>query len=201
MLFDLPGEAGENARVDVTTTHVLYGTRQNNDAIVNVLEIESGNVSSTPRLQDISLQNIKLIHGEYCMAIFRSQNNPAGDEEDEAIDGHWFGSAADTSLRAFVYHIPSQRWVHECHINNLQLSFDANDDVMAASASTLGFVIAGSSARKVARETEDADNEEGVLSPNTHHGKNPKGKKKRLAAKTAKKDKKDGFARGMSMRG
>ncbi|KAL7508177.1 hypothetical protein ACHAXN_005631 [Cyclotella atomus] len=196
-LYVMSGEADENACVDVTATHVLYGTRQNG-AVVNILEIESRNVWSTPRLQDASLQNMKLIHDEYLMAIFRSQN-PAGDEEDEAIDGHWFGPA-DTSLRAFVYHIPSRRCMHECPIPNLQLSFDSHDDVIAASASTLGFVIAGKSARKVARETDDADrlNEEAVLCPN---GKNPKGKKKRLAAKTAKKDKKDGFARGMSMRG
>ena len=196
-LFDLPGEVEANAFVHVTPSHILYG-KHPRDSVVEVFDIESRSAWTTPRVSDALLQHVQLIHGDYIMALSISHSE-AGDEDDEAFDGHWFGPAG-ASTKALVYHIPSRQCIYECPMLNLLLSLDAQDDVFAANASTLGFVIAGDSAREVARKAEDDEraNEESLLSPS---GKNPKGKKKRLASKLAKKDKKDGFARGMSLRG
>lgn len=217
-LRELP-QVDRNVCVHVTPSHVLYGARQQ-DSVIRVFDIKSrtiwrtpivGDVSLwTPRLGDfpllnplvggVSLLNIQLIHRDYAIAI-SSRRSDEDEEDDEAFefDGHWFGPDG-TSFDVHVYHLPSRHCIHECTIPNLHLSLDTKDDVIAMNASTLGFVIAGASAREVARKAEDDEraNEESLLSPNS---KNPKGKKKRLASKLAKKDKKDGFARGMSMRG
>jgi hypothetical protein len=71
--------------------------------------------------------------------------------------------------------------------------------------SNLGFVITGGNARDVARMSinEQSDTTAGVERAGKllgKPGKNPKGKKKRLASGASGR-KKDGFARGMSLRG
>jgi hypothetical protein len=193
---DLPEDVEEDVCIDVTSSHVIYETRSNG-SVVNIFEIASRDLFRTTPVQDALLQNVHNIQGHYVMAIYRTQTAVA-EEGDEAFEGHWFGH--DISMRAFVYHIPSRHLLQEFPMPSLHLSLDTKGDILAINSSTLGFIIAGASVREVSRRAEDEDrvNDDSVMSPN---GKNPKGKKKRLAAKTAKKDKKDGFARGMSMRG
>jgi hypothetical protein len=145
------------------------------------------------------LHNVIVLNENYVIAIVGFTSSTAADEdEDEAFDAHWFGSD-DVTTRTFVYHIPSFRLVHDCAMPSLPISFDVFKGTLAFNAATLGFVIAGATTREVARNIDDVDRmpDNDLSSPS---GK-LKGKKKRLASKTAKKDKKDGFARGMSLRG
>ena len=203
--FQLPGNVEENVCVNVTPAHVLYETR-GGGSIINLFEIDSrfdNNATNIfPPIQNASLCRVCFLQNDYILAILAHRSD-TDDEEDEAFDGHWFGPGETSPIKARLYHIPSRQLLHECSMPDLYLSLDIKDEIIAINASKLGFIIAGNSAREVPRkaveeELQRVNNDESLSSP---QGKTSKGKKKRLAAKTAKKDKKDGFARGMSMRG
>ena len=198
--YEVASVIDQNDRVYVTPTHVLYTRIGASRPLVFIQEIESRRIVLSMQIfSGASLQNIRLIHSQYVMIMFRSQATE-NEDDDDVFDGHWFG-LNDMSLKIFVYYIPTGHLMHKSQLPNLHITLDGkDDDVFAFNASTLGFVIAGASAREVAWKAEDVDrlNDDSISSPN---GKNARGKKKRLAAKVAKKDKKDGFARGMSMRG
>ena len=195
--YEVASDIDQNDCVYVTPTHVLYTRIGASRPLVFIQDIESRRIVLSMQIfSGASLQNIRLIHGQYVMIIFRSQ--AIQNEDDDDILGHWFG-IDDISLKVFVYYIPTGHLMHKSQLPNLHITLDGKeDDVFAFNASTLGFGIAGASAREVAWKADDVDrlNEDSIMSP-----KNARGKKKRLAAKVAKKDKKDGFARGMSMRG
>ena len=114
-------------------------------------------------------------------------------EEDELFDGHWFGPDEAASSELVIYHVPTRREMFRSPMPAGPVSVNCVGDTLAASFSDLGFVIAGGNARDVARTAPD----EGPAQVTSPSGKNPKGKKKRLASGASGR-KKDGFARGMS---
>lgn len=136
------------------------------------------------------------IREEYVVVILGIRQGQNNDED--AVAGEWFGLDEDpTSKReAVVYHISSRKELFRCsfpYTTPTLFHMDCIGDTVAANVAKLGFVIAGGNAREVART---ALNDEGDQTPT----KTPKAKKKRLAS-LASGRKKDGFARGMSMRG
>ncbi|KAL3767372.1 hypothetical protein ACHAW5_003799 [Stephanodiscus triporus] len=130
-----------------------------------------------------TVQNLVLIREHYVAVVVK--------ESDVQFDGHWFG-LNEASFAVIVIHIPTREQIYRCPLPAEALSVDCLGDTLAMNVSNLGFVITGGNARDVAR-----------MSINEHTetpGKTTKGKKKRLAS-IASGRKKDGFARGMSLRG
>jgi len=94
-----------------------------------------------------------------------------------------------------LFHISSRREIFRCPLSTYLFCFDCIGDTIAANVSNLGFFIAGGNVREAARTSL---NDESEISQTPT--KTAKAKKKRLAS-LASGRKKDGFARGMSMRG
>ncbi len=117
--------------------------------------------------------------------------------EEEAVAGEWFGLNEEQAPKKeiVVFHISSRQELFRCPFPNATPSFACIGDTIAANVDKFGFVIAGGNAREVAR-TALSDEGDSSQTPT----KTPKAKKKRLAS-LASGRKKDGFARGMSMRG
>jgi hypothetical protein len=136
------------------------------------------------------LFDIFCIREEYVAIILGTEN------DDDAIGGEWFGiEEGSTTREVVVYHITSHQEVFRYPLPDVSLNVRCIGDTIAANISNLGFVIAGENAREVARTALDGD-DENTQTPT----KTTKSKKKRLAS-LASGRKKDGFARGMSMRG
>ncbi|KAL9180560.1 hypothetical protein ACHAXT_011013 [Thalassiosira profunda] len=143
------------------------------------------------------LHSMFVIREHYVAVVVTNRQAANGEEgdDDDAIDGHWFGEDEEqTSTDIVVYHLPTRTEVYRSPIPSETLSLDCVGDTLAANLSHFGFAITGGNARDVGRA---AISEGQLASPS---GKNPKGKKKRLAS-LASGRKKDGFARGMSLRG
>ena len=116
--------------------------------------------------------------------------------EEEAVAGEWFGLNEQAPKKEIVvFHISSRQELFRCPFPNATPSFACIGDTIAANVDKFGFVIAGGNAREVAR-TALSDEGDSSQTPT----KTTKAKKKRLAS-LASGRKKDGFARGMSMRG
>jgi hypothetical protein len=139
------------------------------------------------------LYDIFCIREEY-VAIIVGTPQPEGENDDDAIGGEWFG-INEGKKEVVVFHITSRQEVFRYPLPDVSLSIRCIGDTIAANISNLGFVIAGENAREVARKTLEGD-DENTQTPT----KTTKSKKKRLAS-LASGRKKDGFARGMSMRG
>jgi len=145
--------------------------------------------------QDCKLHNVFMIREQYIGVIIGTRPNN-GEDEDE-FDGEWFGLNNESSFEIVIYHIPTCREMYRCPLPSEALSVDCIGDTLAMNVSNLGFAITGGNARDVARMALNEDNAQIMNSPS---GKNPKTKKKRLASGASGR-KKDGFARGMNMRG
>ncbi|KAL3941368.1 MAG: hypothetical protein SGBAC_004253 [Bacillariaceae sp.] len=123
-----------------------------------------------------------------------------GDIDIDAIDGHWFGPPAEdgvVSLVGIVYHVPSRTEIHRVVLTSSQQEFPGplavtiHNETVTASVWWKGLLMTGEDVR--ARQENSAAQE-----PQT----TPTSKAKKKKKKTPKKGgKKDGFARGMSMRG
>jgi hypothetical protein len=197
-------------KIVVTPSHVIFGAEEGRECILYVHEVHPFDENLNDDLakpwfewieeKESKLYNLAVVQDHYVIAITGTRSSPANDEnEDEQFDGHWFGDDDAASTSAVVYHIPSRKQIYRCPLPNEAISLDAFGDTLAINMSSLGFVIAGGCARDIARTSVgERDDVATLTSPS---GKNPKSKKKRLASLTAKKDKKDGFARGMSLRG
>jgi hypothetical protein len=100
-----------------------------------------------------------------------------------------------------VYHISTAQEVCRFLISRSFLTshaFDCIGDTLAMNVSNVGFIITGEDARAVGQVSIPSTYmAQAMTSPSI---KQPKGKKKRLAS-LASGRKKDGFARGMSLRG
>jgi hypothetical protein len=141
------------------------------------------------------LFDIFCIREEY-VAVILGTPQPEGENDDDAIGGEWFGiEEGSTTREVVVFHITSRQEVFRYPLPDVSLSIRCIGDTIAANISNLGFVIAGENAREVARTALDGD-DENTQTPT----KTTKSKKKRLAS-LASGRKKDGFARGMRMRG
>ena len=138
------------------------------------------------------------IREEYVVVVLGTHRVRGNDED--AVAGEWFGLDEEQSPKkeVVVIHISSRQELFRCPVPNTTrhlFQMDCIGDTVAANVERLGFVIAGGNARDVARTVL---NDEGDTSQTP--SKTPKAKKKRLAS-LASGRKKDGFARGMSMRG
>ena len=135
------------------------------------------------------------IREEYVVVVLGTPRRRGNDED--AVAGEWFGLNEEQSPKKeiVVFHISSRKELFRCPFPNATPSFACIGDTIAANMGKFGFVIAGGNAREVART---ALSDEGDTSQTPT--KTPKAKKKRLAS-LASGRKKDGFARGMSMRG
>jgi hypothetical protein len=134
-----------------------------------------------------TVQNLFVIREHYAAVVLKEDDrNEMGE-----FDGHWFGSN-ESSFVAIVFHIPTREEIYRCPMPVGGLSVDCVGDTLAINVSNLGFAITGGNARDVAGVSISKHSETPL--------KTPKGKKKRLAS-IASGRKKDGFARGMSLRG
>ncbi|CAJ1930767.1 unnamed protein product [Cylindrotheca closterium] len=123
-----------------------------------------------------------------------------GDTDIDAIDGHWFGPPTEdelVSLVGIVYHVPSRTEIHRVVLLSDQhgslepLDISVHDGTVAASLWWKGLLMTGEDVR--ARQEDSIAGQELAT---------PASKTKKKKKKTPKKGgKKDGFARGMSMRG
>lgn len=141
------------------------------------------------------LCGIFCIRDEYVAVILETRQDR--EEEEGAVAGEWFGLDEDPTIKREVvlFHISSRREIFRYPLPTHLIRLDCIGDTIAANVSNLGFFIAGGNAREVARTSP---NDESEISPTPT--KTTKAKKKRLAS-LASGRKKDGFARGMSMRG
>ncbi|KAL3806988.1 hypothetical protein ACHAXA_007621 [Cyclostephanos tholiformis] len=134
-----------------------------------------------------TVQNLFVIRDQYVAVVIKEDDhNDMGE-----FDGHWFGSN-ESSLVAIVFHIPTREEIYRCPLSLGGLSIDCVGYTLAMNVSNLGFAIAGGNAREVARVSINKH----LVTPI----KTSKVKKKPLVS-TASGRKKDGFARGMSLRG
>ena len=145
-----------------------------------------------------SVRSMFIIREHYVAVVVKE-----GDENNDELGGEWFGlneapTNDDASVLIIVYHIPSSNEICRCTLPSAAVSIDSIGDTLAMNVSNLGFVITGEDARDVGRVSIPlTDMAQTMASPSI---KQPKGKKKRLAS-LASGRKKDGFARGMSLRG
>ncbi len=156
--------------------------------VVHTIEIEG---SSSKILWDIFC-----IREEYVAVVLGGTPRDQDDDED-AVTGEWFGLDEESSVKKEVvlFHISSRREIFRCPLSTYLFCLDCIGDTIAANVSNLGFFIAGGNVREAARTSL---NDESEISQTPT--KTAKAKKKRLAS-LASGRKKDGFARGMSMRG
>jgi len=182
----------------LTSTHAVFSTDPVQGPLLHIQGIDPFS-SVTGSFHSIelggracALRNLFIIRDQYAVVIIRYRSN----DEEEDFDGHWFG-INEATHEIIIYHIPTQNEIHRSPISSECVSVDCIGDTLAMNVSNLGFVITGENARDVAGMALDEDNAETMNSPS---GKTPKTKKKRLAS-LASGRKKDGFARGMSLRG
>ena len=138
------------------------------------------------------------------LGAIRSQHSSVGD----AVGGDWFGlTNPSISLHGYVYHVRSMTEIYrDCFVNSLETyienpeGFFANKDSPLRIAADGGTVVAVISDKGIVLSGEDARSlKENLVKDTFNNGKSKKEKKKK---KTPKKGgKKDGFARGMSLRG
>ena len=134
------------------------------------------------------LDDIFCIREDYVAVILgTSQANAANDDDVTGV--------LSSARVIVVYLISSRQELFRYPLPAIPISLGCTGDTIAANVSNLGFVIAGGNAREVARTSIDV---ESCFIQNPT--KTAKAKKKRLAS-LASGRKKDGFARGMSMRG
>lgn len=133
------------------------------------------------------------VHGLFMVGDEHAAIVVGGRPDDDAVAGEWFGLGG-TPSEVVLYHLGSRSEIYRSPIASGDATADHAGDCLAASVSDLGFVLAGARVREVAR----SGGERPLQSP----GGRPsaKAKKKRLAS-LASGRKKDGFARGMSLRG
>ena len=131
--------------------------------------------------------SMKSINREYLMVICYCKRSTVLPEED--IDGHWFGGDdGEASVDFIVVHVPSMSEIYSsslCHLNETALSMRVdvrNDGTIAALIDDIGICLTGPALMNLKSNSEECGSEK---TPN-------KKKKKRLVAKTAKKD---GFSR------
>ena len=147
--------------------------------------------------------NIFIVREHYVAAVVQEIANE-GDENNE-LESEWFGlneAPIDDGATFFiiVYHIPTSHEICRYPLpvaRRTTYSFDCIGGRMAMNVSNMGFVMTGGDARNVGRVSMPTETVQMMPSPS---GKQPRGKKKRLVS-LATGRKKDGFARGMSLRG
>lgn len=154
-------------------------------------------------------------HDEYVVVLCRVHTaSTQADEAINGIDGHWFADdAADdepaisTTIEAMVVHVPSRREIHRvCLLEEEPASFSSgNYDIPVfftpnkSGSNTFGvglwwkgIILTGSAVREVGRDPQ------AFAEDTTPRSARKQKKKKRQQGKGGKKD---GFARGMSLRG
>lgn len=144
--------------------------------------------------RDCRVCNVVIIREQYVCAVIGNRTNNEDDEDE--FDGEWFG--LNNEFACVIYHIPTCQELYRCPLPSEALSVDCIGDTVAMNVSNLGFVITGGNARDVARMALHDDNAQIMSSPS---GKNKKREKKKRLASGASGRKKDGFARGQSLRG
>mmetsp|Transcript_6696 Transcript_6696/g.10602 ORF Transcript_6696/g.10602 Transcript_6696/m.10602 type:complete len:181 (+) Transcript_6696:2-544(+) len=156
----------------------------------------SDNASETLDLGD-NLEVIKLVsfREEHVLVLCRFHKEPA-----IGFAGHWFGpnDEDDTlySLYGIIFHTPTKTMIHRvCLLNDLDtfpVTIAVDGGTVAAGLFWKGMVMTGEEVRQV-HQKDPKKTDQSELS-------SAKAKKKKK--KTPKKGgKKDGFARGMSLRG
>lgn len=169
-----------------------------------LMHVSAETIELQGNFEVIKLANIRDEH-----VLVLCQRHPRSENADvDAIDGHWFGPINDNcqvALYAIIFHVPSRAEIcRVCLLNDLMddfgngarisgdvpLSIVANGGTVGATVWWRGIVMTGEEVRKI---QHDPEGKEQTQSPS-------KAKKKKK--KTPKKGgKKDGFARGMSLRG
>merc|ERR1711957_158236 len=142
------------------------------------------------------LCNVFVIREQYVCAVIGNRTNNEDDEDE--FDGQWFGLNNEASFEIVIYHIPAYQEMYRCPLPSEALSVDCVGDTLAMNVSALGFFVTGGNARDVARMALH-DGIAQITSPPS--GKNQKRDKKKRLASGASGRKKDGFARGQSLRG
>ncbi len=143
--------------------------------------------------------SMKCVGNDYVMLILSTQNGME-------FDAHWFGEQEDDSNHVVfsLLHIPSGREIHrstllldiedECDEILFDSKVSASHFAVSVVINEVGLIISGDKMHEI---NDDELSEQKDKTPKNKKTK----KKKRLAAKIGSGGKKDGFARGMSMRG
>jgi len=196
-------ELNQAERVAVSETHVILADalfHEENDSsklVLSFLPIETIEYDKTSR---IALKNVKYllsmhVHGDYVTIICTI--GPASNEDE--FDGHWFGEE-DTQnqdkSQVIIVHIPSQKEIYR------RVFSDQNINVskikMIFGNSSLPTVFAAKDQKVLISGLVLTDVKTEILQEKPKTSLKTKVKKKK---KGFKNNKKDGFARGMSMRG
>ena len=156
-----------------------------------------------------------LIRNEHVLIlarVYEGDTPEGGDTEENAVDmaanlaGEWFGSVGEPSVYGILVHVPTRSEIHRICLVDSALDYTRSYDIpifCASLGNTIGVgvwwkgvVITGSDVREQP-ELLSGTASEPLASPK--NAKNSKKKKKKRQPNRG--GKKDGFARGMSMRG
>jgi len=151
-------------------------------------------------------------HDDYVIVLCRVETSST--EADNAVDGQWFGNDAPVgestttrTIEAMVIHVPSRKEIHRVCIqeeeqtaqppDNYDIpiffsSHGSGSNTLGVGLSWKGLVMTGSDVREVGR---------GALLSVEDEAPRSMRKQKKKKRQQVKGGKKDGFARGMSLRG
>ncbi len=205
-VWDDPDRTERHKRMNVvSSTNAIFADHLTQEeerkmmllSFLNLQGEESDNLYSHLTLREIDQIFSLHVQGAYCIVIGGKEPN-LNDEDEDIFDGHWFGDDNERNragCHIIIIHIPSRTEIYRrssessC-FNGLSLSLDEN-----MCPSVLGVTrdrnIVMSSQRL--RDIKVSSSEK-----TTKSSKAAKPKKKKKAIKN---NKKDGFARGMSLRG
>jgi len=209
---DLQDGMSMKRRICVTSGHVCVATTMSvaNGAdephsvqsSVSIHERDSVE-SDDPKVllyDNLTVQSLACIRDAH-VVLFCELNVVPEEEDVQAVDGHWFGPVGDensskaSGLWVIALHVPSCTEVYRSSLVPVNsatrevVSLDDCQDTVAVWIAEIGLVMSGPSVRDVAAQSMQLS-EDDILS-------SAKKKKKRRS----KGNSKDGFARGMSLRG
>lgn len=191
------------------------GDRKVFKSVVSFYPRFSHNISYSTCTLNGNCQAVRMqrTHDDYVVVLCRviHETHTQAEDDIDGIDGHWFGdedgteSTFRTFTEAMVIHVPSRREIHRICLLEEEGPALRNVDIPifftpnGSGSSTLGvglwskgIVMTGGAVRDVGR-----DPVAGGLDAAPRSAKKPKRKKRQQG----KGGKKDGFARGMSLRG
>lgn len=208
---------------DIVTVDSLFrqvegGTNKVNKAVISFYPRFVADISyATLALGDCQAVRMQSTHKDYVVILCRFRKSDTRTAEDDAdpIDGQWFGvdaAAADESrtvatIEAVIVHVPSRKVIHQVFLfeeyaaTQSQINYDipifftpsgSGRGTIGVGLSWKGLVMTGRDVRDVGFGSLQLGDDDATK------GSRKQKKKKRQPNKTGKKD---GFARGMSLRG
>ncbi len=185
-------------RVALSETHVIladaliHEESESSKLVLSFLPVETMKYDKTSRiiLNDVKHLLSMRVHGDYVTCIIETGSN------DDEFDGQWFSEEQNQDLYVIIAHIPSQLEIYRrafsnqnCNLSRMKMIFGRDPMPTVFAAKDQKVLISGLVLADVKTHT---------LPEKLKTSSKTKMKKKK---KGFKNNKKDGFARGMSMRG